>query len=158
MAEPRQELAMRIAIAQAQVEAETAANRLAINRVMDKPNRFRWQEDEGTPGQLNLYEGLVQVGALRLADAEYMKLVNGRYELAELPVDPPTSLIMKRLQEVPQPSPFRHPERQHGRFDESHICVEDGTLVLVKSGTGPVRGTHWHICPTCGNSWYHDNK
>lgn len=41
------------------------------------------------------------------------------------------------------------------RYSPSHNCPNCGAEVTVISGRGPTRGTHIHVCPKDGTTWYH---
>jgi len=41
------------------------------------------------------------------------------------------------------------------RYNPTHRCPTCGATVTAISGRGPTRGTHIHICPRDGPTWYH---
>lgn len=116
-ADELRDAALRAAAAQAQAEAEVAVAGPAIKQALAKHApavpTYVWTDDAATPGQLNLWRGGVQVGAMKLSSGDYFTTTDGAW--STVPSDPPSTpstemLIraMAALEKAGAVSPFAY--------------------------------------------------
>lgn len=102
-ADELRDAALRAAAAQAQAEAEVAVAGPAIAQALAKPApavpAYVWTDDAATPGQLNLWRGGIQVGAMKLSNGDYFATANGTWSTvpSDPPDVPPTDMLLRAI-------------------------------------------------------------